>query len=1010
MVDIAGIWTASGTGFPGVADREALVARREQLALSAGRQDPDMGGFVEAALDHPVASPLLDAVLGNSPFLSHGLICDPGFACRLLSAGPEQGMADILAEMDDFSRLGRETRGELMARMRIAKRRFALAAAMADIAGCRGVMALAADLSDFACSCLQASVSALLREAHDRGKLRLPRPDRPAENSGLVLLGMGKLGAGELNFSSDIDLIVLFDDKIADVDGGAHQQLFSRLARNLVEVMARRTADGYVFRTDLRLRPDPSSTPPAVSIDAAATYYRTIGQTWERAAMIKARPVAGDMAAGDAFLAANSGFVWRRNLDFATIRDIQSVKRQIDAHRSNTGISVEGHNVKLGRGGIREIEFYTQTQQLIWGGQSAELRGRKTLEMMELLAASGRIPHATAAELAESYVFLRRVEHRLQMVDDQQTHTLPDTPEGIAAMSAFLGHSDAAGFRHQLLDVLARVNRHYDDLLDRKTSGSSDFDIDYRSQESRERAIANFEARGFERAADAWTIVHGWVAPSNQDERTALVLGEIAPRLLSAIAASSQPDTTLARFDGFLAQLPRKLGLLEMLSAQPQLCDLVSEIMSTAPRLSEWLRQEPDLFESVLQSDFADLELPDDVETDGHLVETARRGLVRVFYQLEFRPPEMAAELERAIAREMEGGFDLQTVLDLHRRWARHRKFQIVVHMLRGLLSPAEASAPLCGIAETCLQLLVPAIRQEFEQRHGRVEGGELAIVAGGRLGSREMTLASDLDLIFVYRHPDRSSMSDGRRPLAATQYFAKLCRRFINAVVAPTAEGVLYDVDTRLRPSGRSGPIACSIDRFEKYQRDEAWTWEHQALTRARTIYAEGDLADRLQDIIGEVLAVDRDRDKLGRDIRDMRERIRRESGESGNATIKLRDGGILDADFIAQFLQLAHASDHPEILLRDARSVFEKAGELNLVDPQIAGQLADDMLFWRNLQGMLLLAGGDNRTDEDVIGVLGGSFGIQSTGSVASSLSSSVEETAARVRACFSSMIPPG
>ena len=1007
MDDIAGIWTVSGNGFPEPADREALAARREQLAQAGSRHpDPEVGGFVEAVLDHPVTSPLLDSVLGNSPYLSHGLTCDAAFTCRLLSAGPEQAMAGILADMDDLSRLGQETRSELMVRLRIAKRQFALAAAMADIAGCRDVMSLAADLSDLACSCLQASASALLREAHDRGKLRLRQPDLPTEGSGLVLLGMGKLGAGELNFSSDIDLIVLFDDKGVDVDGGTCQQLFSRMARNLVEVMARRTADGYVFRTDLRLRPDPSSTPPAVSIDAAAAYYRTIGQTWERAAMIKARPVAGDMVAGDAFLASNSGFVWRRNLDFATIRDIQSVKRQIDAHRSNTGISVEGHNVKLGRGGIREIEFFTQTQQLIWGGQSAELHGRKTLDMLDLLAARGRIPHATATELSECYVFLRRVEHRLQMVDDQQTHTLPETPEGIAGVATFLGYADVAEFRRQLLDVLARVNRHYDDMLDRKKSGSSAFDIDYRSEQVRDRAVADFGAQGFERAADAWKIVHGWMAgegPANRGERAVMVLEEITPRLLSAFSASSQPDATLARFDGFLAQLPRSLGLLEMLSAQPQLCDLVSEIMSSAPRLSEWLRQEPGLFESVLQSDFADLELPDDVETDGHLVDSARRGLVRVFYKLEFRPPEIGAELERIIEQEMQGGFDLQTVLDMHRRWARHRKFQIVVHMLRGHLSPAEASAPLCGIAETCLQSLVPAIRREFEQRHGRVEGGELAIIAGGRLGSREMTLASDLDLIFVYRHPDESLMSDGARPLAATQYFAKLCRRFINGVVAPTAEGVLYEVDTRLRPSGRSGPIACSIDRFEKYQRDEAWT-------RARIIHAEGDLADRLPEIIGDVLTASRDRGKLGRDIRDMRERVRRETGESGNSTIKLRHGGILDADFIAQYLQLAHACDHPEILLRDARSVFLKAGELNIIDPQTADQLAGDMLFWRNLQGMLLLATDDNQTDEDVIGVLGNSFGIRSKGSVASSLSSSVEETAARVSGNFSSLIPPG
>ena len=1013
MVKFSEAWKRGNVHPPKASDAESLTARLNQW-ISAGErhQNPLMGEFARSALEFEDSRLLLDAVFGNSPYLSQILLEDVGFTRDLLANGPDATMVGLIAQIEDRSRLGVENRAGLMSRMRRAKRSFAAAAALADIAGCSDVMALAELLSRFACSSLEAAASTLLREAHERDKLCLPDPEMPTKDSGLVLLGLGKLGAFELNFSSDIDIVVLFDENVAAVNFGDHQKVFSSLARNLVELMARRTEDGYVFRTDLRLRPDPSSTPPAVSVTAALNYYRTVGQTWERAAMIKARPVAGDLKAGNDFLEANTGFVWRRNLDFASVRDIQTIKRQINANKGSNQITVEGHNVKLGQGGIREIEFLTQTQQLIWGGQNPELRGEKTLQALSCLASLGHIPKSTVDELTSAYRSLRRIEHRIQMVDDQQTHSLPPTTEGVDQLAVFLGNADAGAFRRQLVRTLETVKLRYDEIFESRSIGPAAFQFEFGQEEFREEALKSLASQGFSQPELAWETANRWLTGrtrATRSERAATVMKEIVPCLFGAFAGSANPNATLARFDGFLGRVTRSIGLLEMLAAKPALCNLICEIMSDAPRLSEWLCKEPGLLESVLESEFADLELPDDLGLEEQVAESARRGLVRVHYRLEFGREELNSDLNARINREAQEGNDLQAVLDIQRRWARNRIFQICVHILRGHLPPVEVSAPLCLIAETCLKTLLPAIKQDFAARHGSVDGGQLAIIACGKLGSREMTVASDLDLIFVYDHPDHIEGSNGERPLSPTQYYAKLCRRFLNGVTAPTAEGRLYDVDMRLRPSGKSGPIACSVDRFITYQENDAWTWEHQALTRARVIFAEGDLGERIKNSIRRVLCRRRNPCRTAAQIREMRERIRTEIIEGGGNSIKHRQGGLLDAEFMAQFLQLTHAAEHRELLLRDAHAVFVKAGELGLISGAMAEDLAEAIHYWRNLQGMLLLANDDNRPEMDMDRAVAGTLGSGSQGVLYSSFVKSIEDTASRVSAHFESLLPP-
>ena len=729
--------------------------------------------------------------------------------------------------------------------------------------------------------------------------------------------------------------------------------------------------------------------------------------------MIKAWPVAGDIEAGDRFLAANSGFVWRRRLDFASVRDIQLIKRQINADKGSSAISVEGHNVKLGLGGIREIEFLAQTQQLIWGGQVAELRGRRTLDMLERLASLGRMERNTANELSEAYRTLRRIEHRIQMVDDQQTHSLPGTADGIDRFAAFLGYPDSGKFRRQLIGTLQRVKKHYDAILERRSSDTAAFGFTFGNESSRVDGLQKLAEIGFENPELAWNTAARWLTGGTRGtrtERASTVMGELIPRLFNAFSETADPDASLARFNGFLGRISRSVGLFELLVAQPKLCDLICQIVSGSPKLSHWLGQDPSLFESVLEKEFSDLELPDDHGLEEQVADSARRGLVRVHYSLEFGLDALAADLTSRVDRDAGGGSDFQATLDVQRRWARGKIFQIGVHMLRGYLSPAEASAPLCRIAETCLRTLLPTIRAEFAERHGSVENGSLAIIACGKLGSGEMTVSSDLDLIFVYDHPPKAEYSDGEKPLSTTQYYAKFCRRFLNGVTAPTAEGRLFEVDMRLRPSGKSGPIACSMERFTSYQEKDAWTWEHQALTRARVIIAEGDLKDRLEAEIRRVLCIRRDPIRLAADIRAMRDRIRNETAEGSGASIKHRPGGLLDTEFLAQYLQLAHAAEHPDILGRDAHSAFVRAGEAGLIGAAMADELAEAVLYWRNLQGMLLLAAEDNQPEKDMERAAAGQFGTSIGGVLYSSFVQSIEDTAASVRSHFEALLPDG
>jgi glutamate-ammonia-ligase adenylyltransferase len=914
---------------PGSADLATLGFDGWHEAI-AQLDDPALADFARGLTGQLEGRALLDAVFGNSPFLTRCLLREIALFRDWLLVGPDEAWTRMIDEARAATAPD-QPRDAIKSVLRQSRRRAALLTGLSDIAHLWSLEQVTARLSEFAEFALDRTTGHLMRTAASQGLITLADRERPLEDCGFIVLGMGKLGGRELNYSSDIDLIVLYDDeRMRPADPSRLQQGLVRLTRDLVQTLEERTADGYVFRTDLRLRPDPGATPLAISVVAAETYYESMGQNWERAAMIKARPVAGDLDAGNGFVAMLRPFIWRKHLDFAAIQDIHSIKRQINAHRGGATIELHGHNIKLGRGGIREIEFFAQTQQLIWGGRIPSLRQSGTCDALRALAAAGRIADRVADEMIDSYRFLRTVEHRLQMAEDQQTHDLPDDDAGIAALAAFLGYPGADPFVRDLDGHLRRVERHYAELFEEQPSlGASSGNLVFTGGEHDPETLATLRRLGFKDAERVSSIVRAWHHGryrATRSQRARELLTELMPALLAALAKTANPDTAFVRFDEFLASLPAGVQLFSLLYQNPGLLDLLAEIMGSASALAEHLARRPSLFDAVLTAGFFDA-LPDRARLAG----------------------EVGAALDQA--------HDFQDILDVARRWTADQKFRVGVRMLRGAADIVAAGHALSDIAEAVIAALQPDVEVEFAFQHGTIAGAAMATIALGRLGSREMTMTSDLDLIFIYRTPSDDVQSDGLRPLAPSHYYTRLSQRLVNAITAQTGEGRLYEVDMRLRPSGNAGPIASSLDSFVKYHEEQAWTWEHMALTRARVIAGPESLCRRIDQVIRETLTRKRDPDRLVADVADMRQRIEREHRAASRWQTKYVRGGLIDIEFIAQYLQLRHAAARPDVL---APATLDALGRLRLAG-FIEGDQADTLIqaftLWSSVQGLLRL-----------------------------------------------------
>ncbi|WP_196259194.1 bifunctional [glutamine synthetase] adenylyltransferase/[glutamine synthetase]-adenylyl-L-tyrosine phosphorylase [Pelagibacterium limicola] len=881
------------------------------MNLAALLQPLPGGDAHSAALDDiiaaaPSAEPIRSAaatlgpIFETAPYLRDLALRHAEWFGAALAADPKETMAATLADM---RAAGTECADEpaLMARLRIGKARGALLSAVTEIGKVWTARETTRAMSDIADAAIGAALDFLMREAAARGDLAMPAERASAESSGLTVFALGKHGGRELNYSSDIDIVVFYDPLLAVLPEGAdHNKFYVRIVRRLVAILQERTVDGYVFRTDIRLRPDPGSTPVAISIDAALSYYESRGQNWERAAWIKARACAGDIGAGEQFLKELAPFIWRKHLDFATIADIQAMKRQINVHRNVGGMRVAGHNVKLGRGGIREIEFFVQTQQLIAGGRDPHLRVRPTVDALQALVEGRWIDGTTARALAESYWFLRAAENRLQMLRDEQTHTLPETPEAIGEIAHLMGYEDADAFESDYRATLVRVADDYAGLFSEGESLAGELgNLVFTGSDDDPGTLETLAGLGFSDPAAVSATIRKWHYGGYAATRAAKArehLTELMPALLRSIAETGNADGAFTRFDNFLSRLPAGVQLFALLRTHEDLRSLLIDFMASAPRLAEAVIHRAHVVDGLIDPAFA--------------------GEVGVHERLVASVDAFLAD-----ARSYED------LIDRARIVGSEQKFLLAAGLVGGALSAEQAGRQFTALAETLMARLFSSVREAFAARHGIIPGAQVGVLGFGKMASREMTATSDLDFILLYDVPEGSTGSDGERLLDPTTYFTRLTQRFLAALSAPTAEGVLYEVDMRLRPSGNAGPLATSLKRFRAYQREEAWTWEHLALTRARVTLADEGLTEAIAAEIEMVMDLPRDREKIIADVLEMRALMARERPPRHTFDLKLHDGGLVDLEFIAQTAQLLNGSTIDAPQAPPARVLFRLA-----------------------------------------------------------------------------------
>lgn len=874
------------------------------------------------------AGALIDGVFGNSPYLTRLILADIDRAARLLSGAPDDNIRALRREVAQSLRVADDREFERL--LRKAKQEISLLTAFCDLSGAWSLDQVTRTLSDFADWCVGAALNRLLLEQQRKGRLLGLDPETPDRDSGVAIVAMGKYGARELNYSSDIDIIVFYDPAAMPARQTEDARLAAiQIARDLVTVLQKQTPEGYVFRTDLRLRPNAGSSAAAVSVGFAEEYYEAHGQNWQRASLIKARVSAGDQQVGRDVLNRLRPFVWRKYLDYAAIQDVHSIKRQMHSAKGLGDIRAEGHNIKLGRGGIREIEFFAQTQQLILGGRIASLRTRRTVDALARLAENRLIAANVARELTQSYEFLRTLEHRLQMVEDSQTHELPRQPQAFARIASFCGFQDPADFRTALLAHLRRTHDHYKNLFasEEPLSGAGG-SLVFTGVEDDPDTIKTLSDLGFERPSTVAAAIRSWHAGeirATRSQRARELLTKLMPALVEALASTSHPDTAFVRFHAFLSGLPSSAQVFSLFYAHPRLLNLVASIVGFAPRLGPYLARHPSLIDSLLDPDFFD-DLPD------------------------------AAQFREGLAAALAEAKGVEAKLDAARWWGQAQSFRIGVHVLQGLASARVAGLAFTRLAEAVVDGLLPVAIQQTRERYGDIDG-DLAIVALGKLGGGELTATSDLDIMCVYdAAPEARSDSDAR--IDASQYFLRVVRRLVTALSAPTAEGALYNIDLQLRPSGRGGPIAVRFSAFENYYMRDAWTWELMALTRARVISGSPELKARTEAVIERILRKPRNPRALAIDVEKMRDRIRREKHTDDIWCLKFVGGGIVDLEFIYQYLQLAHASSCPEILHAGARESLRAIGGAGIVSAECVNGLLEATNFLHALLQVTSLA----------------------------------------------------
>ena len=875
------------------------------------RVTEDLDSFVTAAAESSILIPdtfINDTFLSRiwifSEFISRSCIRNPALPVELVESGDfgrtygsdefQNRVSNVLSGVTDEQELG--------IALRLLRQREMIRIAWRDLAGKADLMEVISELSAFADACIDGALTLLYEwQTSEIGV--------PCNEDGIsqqpVVIGMGKLGARELNFSSDVDLIFTFPES-GETQGGprsvSNDEFFVRLARRLIKALGAKTADGFVFRVDMNLRPYGESGPLTMSFDAMEDYYESQGREWERYAWIKARVVAGDITAGDHLLLRLRPFVFRRYLDFTVFESLRDMKGLIEREVARKGMA---SNVKLGPGGIREVEFIGQTFQLLRGGRIRELQARSILRILELLPQHDLLSADDCRKLKKAYIFLRTVEHRLQEYADQQIQDLPKERGSRTRLALSMGYSEWKFFSRQVNIQTERVHTIFQQIFShpRKEPGESSvlpaLIAFWEGELDREQGLKLLNDMGLDNPEEAVHIVdrfrnsHATLALSSYGRER---LDRLVPLLLSEVGDSTRTAFTVQRLLQIIESIQRRTCYLALLEENPKILTRLTRLCSESSWIATLVARHPILLDELIG-----------------------------FRPLDVKPDREALKNELRVRMDRISPQDLEQQMDELRSFKLVQTLHVAVADLADNLPLMKVSDHLTEIAEVVLSEVLDLAWTHLGERHGlpscTINGIDcdkgFAVVAYGKFGGIELGYGSDLDLVFLHAG-DYGDMTDGKKPVAPPHFFIRMGQRVIHILTANTSSGLLYPVDMRLRPSGESGLLVSHLDGFAEYQSIDARTWEHQSLIRARIVAGDPVVGRRFDEIRKEILTRFHDPDTLKNEIRSMRERMRRELAEKDSNSFDLKQdlGGIVDIEFMVQYQVLANAHRHPEIL----------------------------------------------------------------------------------------------
>jgi glutamate-ammonia-ligase adenylyltransferase len=879
------------------------------------------------------AENIADVIFSHSPYLSSSIVKNPEFFFDIFKNGVNSEFEKIITSVKSYKFSGFE---DLNKFLRKEKNKASLLIAIADIVGIWDVLEVTKNITIFADNVVGLATDCLLLDYHNKNIIKLVDVENPQKNSGLVIIALGKMGSFELNYSSDIDLAVYFeDDKLEYLGRKTLPQFWVEFTQQLIDVLQRRDFDGYVFRVDMRLRPDPGAHPVAVSLKTAFNYFNTVGQNWERAAYIKNRFIAGDEDSATHFKRFMDKIIWRRQLDFETIEDIHSIKRQIDTKQGSLPENLFNYNIKLGRGGIREIEFFAQTQQLIWGGRKPSLRKKDTVSALNALVEEGEVEQKIAAALIESYKHYRIVEHRLQMIADEQTHELPTSLETMEEFAIFCGFNNREEFINDLSSKITAVQNYYSNLFNTSPSLASDNpeasgSLVFTGMENDPDTIKTLQKIGFNDPEKISELIRGWHHGRinlTKKKRTRAVLTKLMPALISSFAKSQNPDVAFINLNEFLSKQPLSSQVFSLLYVNSEILDLLAEIFGGYPEIAESLTHHPNLLDYLVSSEFKN-----------------------EFPEIEY----LYSSLEENITHLDEKSLD--KIIEATKIWANERRFQVGVKVIRNKISEGEIFENLSNIAEVILRILIPHIKQEINQQYGMVESSKFAIIAYGKFGSRELTFGSDLDLVFVYDVAENAALDLNISP---SEYHIRFANKIAGYLTNLTESGKLFNLDLRLRPMGDKGAMACNLQSYSQYynlsQKDGAWAWEYMALTRARAISEDANFEDGLNKLISEKLQQSWVKEELKKQVIDMHKRVAVNKKTDDVFHVKHIRGGMVDVEYIVQYLLLLNASKNPLILKVKIIDAINALSLQNIIKPDHAKTLLEAFILYRKVQNIL-------------------------------------------------------